>query len=101
MEDPKPDWRERKEKHLAHLVSADTSVLLVLAADKLHNASSIAEDRKVLGETIWSRFTGGKEGTLWYLDAFAAAILRHPECTGSVARLASRLRTTVDALRTD
>jgi GTP pyrophosphokinase len=64
---PKPPWRERKEKYLAHLLSASPSVRLVTAADKLHNARSLLEDYRELGESIWDRFNGGKEGTLWYL----------------------------------
>src|SRR4029079_15819871 len=30
---PKPPWRERKERHVAHVAEADASVLLVSAAD--------------------------------------------------------------------
>jgi GTP pyrophosphokinase len=65
--DPKPPWRERKEKYLAHLRSASPSVRLVTAGDKLHNARSLLEDYRELGESVWNRFNGGKEGTLWYL----------------------------------
>ena len=35
---PKPPWRQRKEKYIAHLKDADASTRLVSAADKLHNA---------------------------------------------------------------
>ena len=63
---PKPPWRERKEKYLAHLRQADASVRLVSAADKLYNACSILKDYQLHGEPIWDRFRGGKEGTLWY-----------------------------------
>ncbi len=63
---PKPPWRERKEKYLAHLRQADASVRLVSAADKLYNARSILKDYQLHGEPIWDRFRGGKEGTLWY-----------------------------------
>jgi (p)ppGpp synthase/HD superfamily hydrolase len=98
LEAPKPEWRARKDKHLARLVTADASILLVLAADKLHNTISISEDLDALGAEIWNRFRGGREGTQWYLDAFATAILRHPECVGSVQRLAQRLRSAVDQL---
>ena len=38
---PKPPWRERKERYIAHLADASDSVLLVSAADKLHNARAI------------------------------------------------------------
>jgi GTP pyrophosphokinase len=64
--DPKPAWRGRKEMYLAGLGRASASVLLVSAADKLHNARSILRDYQALGEAVWERFTGGREGTLWY-----------------------------------
>lgn len=71
---PKPPWRQRKEGYIAHIATASPSVLLVSAADKLHNARSILKDYRVLGESLWERFQGGKEGTLWYyrslVDAF-------------------------------
>lgn len=35
-ETPKPHWRERKEKYLAHLKESTASVRLVSSADKLH-----------------------------------------------------------------
>jgi (p)ppGpp synthase/HD superfamily hydrolase len=68
-EDPKPPWRERKERYLAHLAGASGSVRLVSSADKLHNARAVLSDYRLLGEDLWSRFNGGKEGTLWYYRA--------------------------------
>ena len=70
---PKPPWRPRKEAYVAHLASASPSVRLVSAADKLHNARSILTDYRRLGEAVWSRFTGRKEGTLWYYRAVVQA----------------------------
>ncbi|GAB4530220.1 MAG: HD domain-containing protein [Anaerolineae bacterium] len=63
---PRPPWRERKEAYLAHLRGASESVRLVSAADKLHNARAILADYRTLGASLWGRFNGGKEGTLWY-----------------------------------
>jgi (p)ppGpp synthase/HD superfamily hydrolase len=68
-EDPKPPWRERKERYLAHLAGAPDSVRLVSSADKLHNARAVLSDYRTVGEDLWSRFNGGKEGTLWYYRA--------------------------------
>lgn len=65
-EQPKPPWRERKERYLAHLVTADPSVLLVSAADKVHNARSILRGFRLLGDALWPRFRGGRDGVLWY-----------------------------------
>ncbi len=68
---PKPPWRERKEKYIAHLREADASVRRVSAADKLYNVRSIVEDYRKVGESIWKRFTGKKDGTLWYYRTLA------------------------------
>lgn len=66
VEIPKPDWLTRKKKYIAHISKASKSVCLVSACDKLHNAGSILRDYQVIGEKLWSRFTAGKKGTLWY-----------------------------------
>jgi (p)ppGpp synthase/HD superfamily hydrolase len=72
-EEPKPAWRPRKKAYIERMPSESASVQLVSAADKLHNARSILADVRVVGEELWSRFTGGKEGTLWYYRALAEA----------------------------
>ena len=63
---PKPPWKERKQAYIAHLGEASASARLVSAADKLHNARSILNDYRSLGEEVWQRFQGRKAGTLWY-----------------------------------
>lgn len=70
---PKPPWRNRKEAYIAHLAAASPSVRLVSAADKLHNARAILSDYQRLGEALWGRFTGGRDGTLWYYRALVEA----------------------------
>ena len=70
---PKPPWRQRKEAYIAHIPKASASVRLVSAADKLHNAQSILRDYRLLGEELWQRFHGGKEGTLWYYRSLIEA----------------------------
>ena len=72
-EDPKPAWQPRKEAYVAHVRTASASVRLVSAADKLHNARAILADLRTSGEALWGRFTGGKEGTLWYYRALVGA----------------------------
>ena len=74
FEDPKPPWRERKERYLAHLTNAPRSVRLVSSADKLHNARTVLADYRLLGEDLWSRFNGKKEGTLWYYRGIVSAL---------------------------
>jgi len=67
--DPKPPWRRRKEDYLKHLRTADADVRLVSAADKLHNARSVLTDFREIGEPVWERFQGKRDGTLWYYRA--------------------------------
>jgi (p)ppGpp synthase/HD superfamily hydrolase len=63
---PKPAWRKRKERYISHLSVATPEILRVSLADKLHNARAIESDLDRFGDSIWKRFNGGKEGTLWY-----------------------------------
>jgi (p)ppGpp synthase/HD superfamily hydrolase len=64
--DPKPLWRPRKEAYLAILPKKAPTSLLVSLADKVDNAEAILKDYSNVGEELWDRFTGGREGTIWY-----------------------------------
>jgi (p)ppGpp synthase/HD superfamily hydrolase len=93
--EPKPPWRERKEAFLARLESAPGSVLLVTAADKLHNARSIVRDLAEAGpDALWSRFRAGREGTLWYYGAVVEVLTRR----NASARLVPPLEHVVRAM---
>jgi len=61
--EPKPPWRARKENYIRHLKGSDADTRLVAAADKLNNVRSILSDYRAIGESVWSRFNGGREGT--------------------------------------
>jgi (p)ppGpp synthase/HD superfamily hydrolase len=74
--EPKPPWRERKESYIRHLKDADADTRLVSAADKLNNVRSILADYREVGELVWERFNGGREGTLWYYRALLQEFLR-------------------------
>src|SRR5580704_3367399 len=74
---PKPPWRERKETYIRHLRSADADTRLVSAADKLNNVRSILSDYRAIGESVWSRFNGGRDGTLWYYRTLLDVFLQH------------------------
>ena len=74
---PKPPWRERKEKYIAHLRTASASTRLVSASDKLHNSRAIVHNLREEGEEVWSRFKAGKEGSLWYYRALVTAFREH------------------------
>ena len=75
---PKPPWRERKEKYIRRLKTEDADTRLVSAADKLNNVRSILSDYRELGESVWSRFNGGREGTLWSYRTLRDEFLRRP-----------------------
>jgi GTP pyrophosphokinase len=93
QEQPKPPWRQRKEAHLARLQGATNSVHLVVACDKLHNIRSILRDYHCLGEALWRRFRGGREGTLWYYRA-TLELLQRP----GRSALTDELRRALEAL---
>jgi GTP pyrophosphokinase len=90
---PKPPWRERKEAYLAHLAELSPSARLVATCDKLHNARSLLVDYEHHGETVWGRFNGGREGTLWYYRAIADAL-----ASGNPSPVATELLRTVAQL---
>ena len=69
-------WRARKEAAVRSVLDHDSSVLLVLSADKLHNARSLRAEHRRVGDRVWDSFRGGRDGTLWYYRAMADAISR-------------------------
>ena len=84
---PKPPWRQRKEAYIQHLAEASPETLLVSCCDKLHNSRSIVSDLRAIGDDLWSRFKGGKGGTLWYYRALVDAFRHH----GAQAELVGEL----------
>jgi (p)ppGpp synthase/HD superfamily hydrolase len=69
----KPEWRIRKDAYIADMAHKSADALLVSLADKTHNARAILDDLIVHGDPLWDRFTGKREGSLWYYDALARA----------------------------
>ncbi len=66
--------------------------MLVSLADKTHNAEAILYDYRVLGDRLWDRFKGGREGTRWYYGAMAELFSK-----AMPGRLADRLSGAVRA----
>jgi (p)ppGpp synthase/HD superfamily hydrolase len=62
----KAPWRGRKEEYIAEIATKAPDELRVSIADKLHNARSILSDYRRYGESLWTRFAGRRNGTLWY-----------------------------------
>jgi (p)ppGpp synthase/HD superfamily hydrolase len=87
LEHAKTPWRQRKETHVARLKDASASVRLVTAADKLHNARSLLREYRRHGESLWSHFRGGRDGTLWYFRS-VIEVLADAEKTPLVEELA-------------
>jgi GTP pyrophosphokinase len=78
------DWRERKERYLAHLRDPDlpAGALRVTAADKLHNARSILTDLEEHGDGTWSHFHAGPADQRWYYESVLEVLReRHPTVT--------------------
>ncbi len=75
-------WCDRKQDYIQHVrEKADAEVRLVSVADKVHNARAILTDHYEAGDVCFERFSGRKDGTLWYyrslVEAFRHAELRH------------------------
>ena len=62
----KAPYAERKAIHIAHLREASDDVLLVTAADKLHNARAIHTDLLIDGPDMLARFNGRPDQILTY-----------------------------------
>ena len=73
-EHPKPPWRARKERYIAHLRTSPGEVKLISVADKLHNATTLRRDLEREGVATLDRFAGGRVGTFWYYREISAAL---------------------------
>jgi (p)ppGpp synthase/HD superfamily hydrolase len=89
---PKPPWKERKLKYLRAIPRKTSRARLVSLADKLHNAEAILADYRRLGETLWSRFNGGRKGTLWYYRELVKAFGKKPANRELMRRLKGAVR---------
>lgn len=96
LTNPKPPWRERKERYLARLAAEEGAARLISLADKLHNARSILADLRRSGAVAWGRFNGGKEGTLWYYRSLCA-IFAASDSSGMAVEL-ERVLADIEAL---
>lgn len=67
--------RARKELAVEHLrACTDPGILRVAAADKVHNARTMARDLKRDGAEVWDRFNVGREGQLVYYRGVVDAL---------------------------
>jgi len=71
--EPKPPWLQRKQDYVARVAREAADTRMVSAADKLSNTREILHDVRVHGVSVYERFTGKMEGTLWYYRALITA----------------------------
>src|SRR5438105_13307114 len=74
---PKPPGLERKRSYIEHLKESDASTRLVSASDKLHNTRAILAELRRNGLEVFERFSGKKDGTLWYYRTLVTAFRQH------------------------
>lgn len=93
----KAPWRERKEAYLEALRRKPEASLVVAAADKLHNATSIVDDHRELGDELWSRFTTGRaDDQRWYYEALTEVLVDRLPDHPTVRRLVEAVRRLAD-----
>lgn len=73
---PKPPWRERKLAFLNRVPQLSESARRIVTADKLHNVRSILVERRDVGPALWEKFSGKREGTLWYYQQIVERLKR-------------------------
>ncbi len=61
VSEPKGEWQLRKDAYIEKLTTDPRECLLICAADKLHNITSLIEDYKIVGDDLWKNFTVGPE----------------------------------------
>ena len=68
--------------------------------DRLYNTRSILADVRESGESVFERFSGKRDGTLWYYAALVDAFLGFPNrMVGELDRMVGELDRTVGELR--
>lgn len=101
FETPKPPWRARKERYLAHLSAASDGAVLVSLADKLDNARAILRDFRAEGNAVWERFNArDPQQQLWYYRSVLEVLGRRTD-NWMVEELRGVIRTLEQAVDRD
>lgn len=90
---PKIPWLQRKQQYLKDIALKDADALLIVAADKLHNARAVLSDWIRCGDDSYCKFTTGKLGTQWYYQQVIAELENNPK---SPKGLVNELKDTVE-----
>lgn len=64
--DPKPPWKMRKQDFINAIPRLSPEARLIALSDKLHNVRSTIDEFRRVGDVVWTRFHGRRDGTLWY-----------------------------------
>jgi hypothetical protein len=68
--------------------------------DKVHNAKAILADHKKIGDDLWDRFQGGKDGASWYYASLVTTFTgrrKWPELMAELKSVVAELRGLVDS----
>jgi (p)ppGpp synthase/HD superfamily hydrolase len=96
----KDPWLERKTAYLEHLPDNPVPVLLVSAADKLHNLRATLADLRAEGPSFWERFTeSDPHRQLWYYTSLADIYTARASEDAGLAGLARELQVAVAELK--
>lgn len=63
---PAKTWQERKETYLGLMGKMSHQALIISAADKIHNLLSMMYDYKIVGESMWNKFSVPSDKRLWF-----------------------------------
>lgn len=94
VDEEKAPWLVRKEAHIEHLKVCDADTLMVVAADKAHNARAIATDLQNIGDEVWERFNAFADDIISYYEKTYWALV-YREVT---QRLLTPLRAAIDVM---
>jgi (p)ppGpp synthase/HD superfamily hydrolase len=67
-------WEDRKNEALHELSRAGSETLAIKAADALHNTRILAFDLRRIGPSLWTYFSRGPQGSLWYYRSLAEIV---------------------------
>ena len=98
FETPKPPWRPRKQAYIDHLDGVSESTILVSLADKLDNVRAILRDLRLVGPSVWQRFSVTESADhLWYYQSLLKAYERRSGSwlVGELERVLADLKTEI------
>jgi (p)ppGpp synthase/HD superfamily hydrolase len=98
-EDKNLSWEERKQSQIDHVEQMDERALLIKAADKLHNLSSLLADLEQSEDPndIWRHFSRGPEATIQTAEQLVSALVSR--LPSGARQLSEQLERTVESLR--